>query len=822
MKIRLYKMVLHNFRQYGKQTVIKYPLEGLIGILGPNGGGKSTLFNAIGWCFYGKMKDVNKDLILNDSANAKEDCFVELFFNKDGVKYHVKRDLKKTNECFIKTADGTPYAIGASNLTDYIEENLFKMDYNAFCACYYAEQNDFDNLVKLTPAKRVQTISKLLRIDDIDKAADTTRKEYRGIKVEVDESRKHLRNEQDLKESRNKIKQEVKAQEKIIKKMNTDIMTLDNEYKNELVRKSEGEKDYQKYKELQNIIINTSDKIETLYKRSLEPNNKEFKQLSELKKRYDEIEKYKKVFHVLKKQKEDMVNARGDFREKISLQKELANTSAELKKYTEEHQKLTDEIKPILKIEQLVSEKEKEIVNAQSELSTLLSNHQEDAFIMESKKEKIKELKELNEKFDVMGTDSPCPTCERPLGEHYEEKKNHIKEEVNSIINQVSEVQKKQAQLGSLIKEKQNILKLNSEELNRMRNELMRKNSLNERIAFINNEMDTRNSKKIDLSISFEKLKDIDFDEEKFKDISMKLEKANKLYEEILRIENLIQKLPSLEETLEEIRAEIETQKTYKSKVEKEFAELNFDELQYSKIDKKVNKLQEFLSLKKEEKTKNEYNVKILKKDIDLVEEKMAENKKMLLSIKEKEKEMVILGKLDVAFKQYKSDILSKLAPTLSDIMSEDIEAMTNGKYNQIELDDDYNIFIYRKDKKRPLSFFSGGEKKLAALCQRLAISGLLVNQTGQADFDLLAMDEVFGAMDNERQDNVVDMLRNLNQKFPQILIVTHSENVKELFDYVIEIKQDSSDNSTFKWLTEWDTSEVDSLLAEYQSVEDS
>ena len=201
MTMLLYKMILHNFRQYGKREEILFPGEGLIGVLGKNGAGKSTLFNALGWALYGKIKDVNKDMIMNTQADKKaDDCYVELFFELRGVKYHVKRDLKKTNNCFVKTADGTPYAIGTSNVNSYIEENLFKMDYNAFCSCYYAEQDDFDNLVKLTPAKRVQTISKLLRIDDIDKASESTRKEFRAYKTEVDEARKHLRNEKELAE----------------------------------------------------------------------------------------------------------------------------------------------------------------------------------------------------------------------------------------------------------------------------------------------------------------------------------------------------------------------------------------------------------------------------------------------------------------------------------------------------------------------------------------------------------------------------------------------------------------------------------------------
>jgi exonuclease SbcC len=92
-----------------------------------------------------------------------------------------------------------------------------------------------------------------------------------------------------------------------------------------------------------------------------------------------------------------------------------------------------------------------------------------------------------------------------------------------------------------------------------------------------------------------------------------------------------------------------------------------------------------------------------------------------------------------------------------------------------------------------------------------------LVAQTGQANFDMLAMDEVFGSMDNARQDNILDMLRNLNEMFSQILIVTHSENVKDGFDNILEIGQDENGFSKAKWETQWDVNETKEIIQQYE-----
>jgi len=75
--------------------------------------------------------------------------------------------------------------------------------------------------------------------------------------------------------------------------------------------------------------------------------------------------------------------------------------------------------------------------------------------------------------------------------------------------------------------------------------------------------------------------------------------------------------------------------------------------------------------------------------------------------------------------------------------------------------------------------------------------------------------------MDNDRQDSIIEMLRNLNETFPQILIVAHNEHVKELFDYVLEIKQDKDGFSTFQWNMDWDEDEVREIAEEFDEEEE-
>jgi exonuclease SbcC len=90
----------------------------------------------------------------------------------------------------------------------------------------------------------------------------------------------------------------------------------------------------------------------------------------------------------------------------------------------------------------------------------------------------------------------------------------------------------------------------------------------------------------------------------------------------------------------------------------------------------------------------------------------------------------------------------------------------------------------------------SGGEEDLANLVLRLAISEMIAERAGQA-FSLLILDEVFGSLDEIRRHNVVDLLRRLQGRFEQVILITHVELSSGELDRLMTVRYDEQSGAS-------------------------
>jgi exonuclease SbcC len=154
------------------------------------------------------------------------------------------------------------------------------------------------------------------------------------------------------------------------------------------------------------------------------------------------------------------------------------------------------------------------------------------------------------------------------------------------------------------------------------------------------------------------------------------------------------------------------------------------------------------------------------------------------------ETEKRLHDELDRALTDLRTDLNFQLRPELSDIASRFLEDLTDGRYSQLEFDEEYRLIVMEEGLPKPV--ISGGEEDLCNLVLRLAISQMIAERAGQA-FSLLILDEVFGSLDEGRRANVVELLRKLNDRFEQVIVITHIEQVREGLDRLMLVRFDET-----------------------------
>ena len=144
--------------------------------------------------------------------------------------------------------------------------------------------------------------------------------------------------------------------------------------------------------------------------------------------------------------------------------------------------------------------------------------------------------------------------------------------------------------------------------------------------------------------------------------------------------------------------------------------------------------------------------------------------------------------KIKVSLSEFKTKLNSKVAPRISRIASDMYSQITKGKYQLIEVDNDFNFYIYDEGEKFPIDRFSGGEVDLANLVLRIAISKTLGELNGAGNIGFLAFDEVFGSQDETRRMEILEAFHTIKEQYRQIFLISHEIEIKEMFERMVEL----------------------------------
>jgi exonuclease SbcC len=136
--------------------------------------------------------------------------------------------------------------------------------------------------------------------------------------------------------------------------------------------------------------------------------------------------------------------------------------------------------------------------------------------------------------------------------------------------------------------------------------------------------------------------------------------------------------------------------------------------------------------------------------------------------------------------------VKNDIARAASEILEE-----VSGKYSLLKIDDDFNIQVEDGGNYYPISRYSGGEIDMIAVSVRVAISEYLMRFGPDGEsYSFLILDEVFGSQDQEHREKMIQMLRSLEERFPQIIAISHISDVQGQFDNTLQVMEDELGNS--------------------------
>lgn len=410
--MRVRSLSIRNYRSI-KELDVSFPESGLIGIVGHNGAGKSSLLEAIGWGLYGTQAIRGKIDGLT-TTGAKGKCSVSMEFDHgEGGPYLIKRTLKDAK---LKRG-GKEIAIMTSGVNSKVEK-LLNMDYRAFYTSIFTKQGGLSSFTDMTAGQKQETVERLLEVSKVKDARIKIGTEARALENQLHGKRVAIQSEDDIIDKISDLKEIIEQ----LKKREKELEVL----------KKESEKN----------------KIEIDKKlKEVEGKQKLFQKAKE------ELWKVEKKVTIYETELKDIKNNISDIEKKLGKAK---IKSVELKSI------ISDDVTK--ELEEKVKESEdiaKQITDISDKLNKRQIQHGKEDARIEERQKHIGQIEKL-------GPGSECPICLRPLGEHGPKVIDELKEEIQDITNKKNpdEIKSVKEKIETL-KEKRRLLDSNIRELNK-------------------------------------------------------------------------------------------------------------------------------------------------------------------------------------------------------------------------------------------------------------------------------------------------------------------------------------------------------------------
>jgi DNA repair protein SbcC/Rad50 len=787
--MRLNGLRLTNFRQH-VDTRIEFD-SGLTGIIGPNGAGKSTILEAISWALYGSLAlRTDKEGVRTIRAAGRAPVKVVLEFELAGHRYRVERGLTSA-ELFL---DGgvEPVANSVTGVTDFLRRRL-RMTRQEFFNTYFTGQKDLSVMNAMGPTERKHFLSRVLGYDRLRAAQELARERRRLVTAQLNGLRSAMPDPESvnrmLEQARERLAAataragEAAARTAAARQVAAELEPrwTEMQQKRDASQRAAGE-----LAVLENEAANLGRDLERLEREA-----------SEIGAARGELEKLAEQLRPLAALAERLQAMEELYRAEGRRQTLLENDRA----LTEELGRLRERLERVQTAPTMEEEVTVELESKRKELRTVegtleaartewVRDRQEAETKIQALRQQYAELKQQRETLVNLGEDGTCPTCARPLGDHYRNVLDLLDSQIETV--QVDGNYYKQ-RIGQLEEMPDDVKQLDDQrrrvfdETSKLERRLAKVQLAVQELAQLRKDIAEKEQRHGALQADLAAVPS-GYEAETHKQLLDERARLQPLDAQATRLSALIDREEPVRRSTAEAAARLEDVRGRTSALRGELDALGFSEDAFADLRRRYEgataefRAAELTSVQAEGEVVaarlDDERARTAQRDLDAQREKA----EALAS------ERRLHDELDDAFEDLRFRLNEQLRPEISGLASTLITELTDGRYTELELDDDYAICVLEDGIRKPA--ISGGEEDVANLVLRLAISQMIADRAGQP-FSLLVLDEVFGSLDEGRRQNVVELLRRLHDRFEQVIVITHIESVREGLDRVLAVRYD-------------------------------
>jgi len=783
----LERISLGNFKRYSSFEMTFE--SGLCGILGRNGSGKSTIFEAVFFALYGESQG-KKELL--KTSNSEGSLKVVLEFSMEAKSYSVTREFrgKALTAYAALHENGEAVASGAKEVTAAIVK-LLGMSKEAFLHTVFASQKELTALSSMKNDERKTMMRRLLGLEKIDAIEKMIREKLTDLNRDIKAGSAYLLEAEALaalQQEKVQKTQTLDAKAEVLKALHVKAETLQKAYEasKAAVSAQQNAKEARAKKTQTRQQLSLSLEAQEKQLRALDEElsalhakAKEYETSLPLKAQFAELEKSIATQEALKAaylKKEGLEREQTQLRlEFTSRREEVANLSREIAPMAALKTQLAAQQNALEAAKKVLGESEQKVVTCKGNIT--------------ANRSKIADVQRKVQSITALGRESACPVCTRPLLEQYDTV-------IATLQSEISEVYEKQiaaleAELGALTQEQAQRLQAHKE--------------AQEALLSIDKTLSLLQSKERDLAAAQKRFTEVEtrglankaalaelgsitYDENAHNALKTTLQQLKPQLDALLGLEALIATIPAKTEARERLKNDMATTKTAFDAAAQTLAADTYDEalhvkaIEQSSADEKAREAHNAV-LQNETLAHNN-----LLRDIEAIDKELLRDAGARNALQEKVNERNDYEKLKAVMAEFKTHINARVAPRIGEVASEMFVRITRGRYQHIEVSPEFDFFIYDNNERYPIERFSGGEIDLANLVLRIAISKTLGELSGGGNIGFLAFDEVFGSQDEERRIQIMEAFHTISESYRQIFLISHETEIKEMFERVVEL----------------------------------